>query len=73
MMSVFVDRKQRKERGYSVKDAIESVKARIEETEDIVIMTVDKNKAVDIDYSSSDVSKLIGYLEITKQSIIENL
>ena len=72
-MNVFVDRKQRKERGYSVKDAIESMTERIEETEDIVIMTVNKDKAVDIDYSSSDVSKLIGYLEITKQSIIEDL
>ena len=73
MNDEFIAKQQQRERGYSVAEVFEDVEARRKDIKDIIVMTVDKDDLVDINYSTSDVSKLIGHLEITKQSIIQEL
>lgn len=69
----FIERKQEKERGCSVSGVLKEASTRIANTKDIIVLTIDKDNMVEINYSVDEEISLIGYLELTKQAIINNL
>lgn len=67
----FNEAKQKKERGLSVKEAIEEINEKQNDYKDVLIVAVTEDKAIDISYSVDDTVKAIGFLEIVKQSMLD--
>lgn len=67
------DYKQRKERGYSVQQAVDDVARNASKYEAVAIVAVDKNNAIDLNYTCDSNVELVGLLELTQQTIIEQI
>ena len=64
--------KEKKQRGLSVKDALEEVN-NYAEIEEVVIVAIGKHGAIDISYSCDDNARLIGYLDIAKSAVTDSI
>lgn len=69
----FKEAKQKKERGISVKDAIDEIGKNQQDYEDVLIVAIADDGAIDISYSVNNTAKAIGFLEILKQSMLEEI
>lgn len=65
----FLEAKQKKERGYTVKECLEELK----DSDELVVVSI-KDGLVYASYSTTDgdVSKMLGLLEIGKKIILDN-
>lgn len=67
------DYKQRKERGYSVKDAVEELDKCADDYESIIIIGINNNKAIDVSFSGDSDAELIGLLEVAKSILVDQI
>jgi DNA-directed RNA polymerase sigma subunit (sigma70/sigma32) len=69
----FIDAKQKKERGHSVRELTEELNATADEYETVIIVAMKPDKSLDVAFSSDNDSDLIGHLEIAKSILVENI
>jgi len=69
----FKQAKQKKERGFSVDEALEEINKEKDKYEDIIIIGVTKDKEIEFSYSTDNNGAAIGYLEVVKQHFIDEI
>lgn len=69
----FIDAKQRKERGYSVKQAVADLTSKADEYETIIIIGKTHDGGLDFGYSGGNDAELIGQLEVLKAVLVERI
>ncbi len=69
----FIQAKQKKERGYSVSDAVNDLIAKQHEYRGIVIIGVNDDNAIDVAYSNDNDAELIGLCEVAKSILTDQI
>lgn len=69
----FIEKKQKKERGYSVKDVLKDANKSQGDYEDAVFIGITSEGGLDFGYSVESDAKLIGILEVLKAELIDNI
>lgn len=69
----FAEAKQKKERGYTVKEMLESALGGVDEIETIVISTMSKDGFVSTSYSWDNAANAVGMVEISKAQILDGI
>lgn len=69
----FKDAKQRKERGYSVKQAVADLNESADSYETIIIIGKTSDNELEFGYSGGNDAELIGQLEVLKAVLIERI
>lgn len=69
-MSAFEEKKQLKERGYTVKQALSDAK----DSKEVIAVYIDKEGEVHVSFSTEEgnVPQMLGLLEMAKMMILEN-
>ncbi|WP_203334347.1 hypothetical protein [Planococcus beigongshangi] len=69
----FVDAKQRKERGFSVKQAVADLNSKADDYETIIIIGKTRDGGLDFGFSGDNDAELIGQLEVLKAVLVEGI
>lgn len=69
----FIQAKQKKERGYSVSDAVNDLCKKQREYRGIIIIGINNDNGIDVAYSNDSDAELIGLCEVAKTILTENI
>lgn len=69
----FKEAKQKKERGYTVKEAIQEITDNQSDYHDVIVIGVTKDGDIDTAYSVDNTATAIGYLEVVKQDFLDEI
>ncbi|MFL2104140.1 hypothetical protein [Mycobacteroides abscessus] len=69
----FKQAKQKKERGYSVNELVDELVETKDTYEQVIIVAINKDKEVDISFSTEETSSVIGLLEVVKSILVDEI